>query len=254
MTPDEQKTIDRLIGAVNLAYNSSGRLFWRGFLWGLGRGLGALKKPRHYCHRESLFIEFSRFHIDLYGGGLWSRFTPARSSSNKSPAPLLLGSIHNCTQKTTPQPAGHCRTQLGRNPASSRSRRRVAGGPSAEKLRVGPGQGTHRYPNYWINQHNARRRGGLGRGELTDPAVRERRGRSKRRRYDGEGRQGGQKKAFHREPPKFLCCREHWLSARGSSRVHSMLILPLKQGTLRTQKFSIFDWILGLKYAKIRQW
>ncbi|OGE75767.1 MAG: hypothetical protein A3C85_04375 [Candidatus Doudnabacteria bacterium RIFCSPHIGHO2_02_FULL_48_21] len=41
MTPDEQKTIDRLIGAVNLAYNSSGRLFWRGFLWGLGRGLGA---------------------------------------------------------------------------------------------------------------------------------------------------------------------------------------------------------------------
>lgn len=41
MTPEDEKTIDRLVRAVNLAYNSPGRLFWRGLLWGLGRGLGA---------------------------------------------------------------------------------------------------------------------------------------------------------------------------------------------------------------------
>lgn len=42
MSPEEQqKTVDRLITAVELAYNRPGRLFWRGFLWGLGRGLGA---------------------------------------------------------------------------------------------------------------------------------------------------------------------------------------------------------------------
>jgi len=42
MTPDEQKTIDRLVQAVNFAYSSPGKTFWRGFLWGLGRGLGHL--------------------------------------------------------------------------------------------------------------------------------------------------------------------------------------------------------------------
>lgn len=41
MTPDEQKTIDRLVESVNRAYGSSAHSFWRGFLWGLGRGLGA---------------------------------------------------------------------------------------------------------------------------------------------------------------------------------------------------------------------
>ena len=41
MTPEEQKTIDRLVEAINRGYASSGRLFWRGFLWGLARGLGA---------------------------------------------------------------------------------------------------------------------------------------------------------------------------------------------------------------------
>lgn len=41
MTPQEEKIINRLTRAVNLAYNSPGRLFWRGLLWGLGRGLGA---------------------------------------------------------------------------------------------------------------------------------------------------------------------------------------------------------------------
>lgn len=41
MTPEEQKTIDRLVESIDRAYGSSGRNFWRGFLWGLGRGLGA---------------------------------------------------------------------------------------------------------------------------------------------------------------------------------------------------------------------
>lgn len=41
MTPEEMKTLDRLVAAINLAHNSPGRLFWHGLLWGLGRGLGA---------------------------------------------------------------------------------------------------------------------------------------------------------------------------------------------------------------------
>ena len=42
MTPEEQqKAIDRLASAIELAYNSSGRLFLRGILWGMARGLGA---------------------------------------------------------------------------------------------------------------------------------------------------------------------------------------------------------------------
>ena len=42
MEPQDQKTIDRLVKAVELAYNSPGRMFWRGFLGGLGRGFGYL--------------------------------------------------------------------------------------------------------------------------------------------------------------------------------------------------------------------
>jgi len=42
MTPEEQqKVIEKLIRSIEIGYNSSGRMFWRGFLWGLGRGLGA---------------------------------------------------------------------------------------------------------------------------------------------------------------------------------------------------------------------
>lgn len=39
---DQNKTLERLVEAINLSYNSPGRLFWRGFLWGLGRGIGNL--------------------------------------------------------------------------------------------------------------------------------------------------------------------------------------------------------------------
>ena len=42
MTPDDFKTLDRLVKAVDAAYSSPSRMFWRGFLWGLGRGLGSL--------------------------------------------------------------------------------------------------------------------------------------------------------------------------------------------------------------------
>ena len=35
------KTLERLIHAVNLVYTSPWRLFWRGLLWGLAQGLGA---------------------------------------------------------------------------------------------------------------------------------------------------------------------------------------------------------------------
>lgn len=36
------KTLARLVKAVETAYNSPGKMFWRGFLWGLGKGIGSL--------------------------------------------------------------------------------------------------------------------------------------------------------------------------------------------------------------------
>lgn len=42
MNPDEEKTIKRLTQAVEQAYNSPSKMFWRGLLWGLGRGIGSL--------------------------------------------------------------------------------------------------------------------------------------------------------------------------------------------------------------------
>ncbi len=42
MSPEEQqKVIDRLARAIEVAFNSPGHLFWRGILWGVARGLGA---------------------------------------------------------------------------------------------------------------------------------------------------------------------------------------------------------------------
>lgn len=42
MDQQNEKTLERLVRAVELAYNSPGRMFWRGFLGGLGRGIGYL--------------------------------------------------------------------------------------------------------------------------------------------------------------------------------------------------------------------
>ena len=42
MNEDQNKTLDRLAKAVDAAYNSGGKTFWRGFLYGLGRGFGNL--------------------------------------------------------------------------------------------------------------------------------------------------------------------------------------------------------------------
>ena len=41
MTPEEQKTIDRLVSAINTAYGSFWRLFFRGIVSGIAQGLGA---------------------------------------------------------------------------------------------------------------------------------------------------------------------------------------------------------------------
>lgn len=38
---DKQKSIDRLVEAINKTYNRPGNLIWRGFLIGLASGLGA---------------------------------------------------------------------------------------------------------------------------------------------------------------------------------------------------------------------
>lgn len=42
MDEKDSKTIERLVQALEAAYNSPGKMFWRGFLWGLGRGIGNL--------------------------------------------------------------------------------------------------------------------------------------------------------------------------------------------------------------------
>jgi len=39
---DQEKNIEQLARAIERGYGSAGRAFWRGFLWGLGRGLGTL--------------------------------------------------------------------------------------------------------------------------------------------------------------------------------------------------------------------
>lgn len=39
---DQEKTLERLAQAVEAVYASPKRMFWRGFLWGLGRGLGTI--------------------------------------------------------------------------------------------------------------------------------------------------------------------------------------------------------------------
>ena len=40
--PDQEKTLNALARAVEAVYASPKRMFWRGFLWGLGRGLGTI--------------------------------------------------------------------------------------------------------------------------------------------------------------------------------------------------------------------
>ena len=42
MEERDQKTLERLARAVETVYSSPGKTFWRGFLFGLGRGMGAL--------------------------------------------------------------------------------------------------------------------------------------------------------------------------------------------------------------------
>jgi len=41
-TPQNQKVLKQLLQAVETAYASPGKMFWRGLLWGLGRGIGNL--------------------------------------------------------------------------------------------------------------------------------------------------------------------------------------------------------------------
>lgn len=40
-TPPD-KNLDQLVEALNRNYGSGRKLFWRGFIWGLGKGIGNL--------------------------------------------------------------------------------------------------------------------------------------------------------------------------------------------------------------------
>ncbi|MDP3740984.1 MAG: hypothetical protein Q8R08_01500 [bacterium] len=42
MNPEHEEKIEKLAKAIELVYGSPGKVFWRGFLWGLGRGVGNL--------------------------------------------------------------------------------------------------------------------------------------------------------------------------------------------------------------------
>lgn len=42
MSPDQEQKIEKLTKAIDSAYSSPGRMFWRGLMWGLGRGIGNL--------------------------------------------------------------------------------------------------------------------------------------------------------------------------------------------------------------------
>ncbi|KKW28644.1 MAG: hypothetical protein A3K06_03810 [Candidatus Doudnabacteria bacterium RIFCSPHIGHO2_01_52_17] len=42
MDEKQNKTLEKLARAVEASYNSAGKMFWRGFLYGLGRGIGNL--------------------------------------------------------------------------------------------------------------------------------------------------------------------------------------------------------------------
>lgn len=42
MNPEQEQKIDKLVKAIDAAYSSPGRMFWRGMMWGLGRGVGNL--------------------------------------------------------------------------------------------------------------------------------------------------------------------------------------------------------------------
>lgn len=42
MSPDQEQNLEKLAKAIELAYSSPGKVFWRGLLWGLGRGIGNL--------------------------------------------------------------------------------------------------------------------------------------------------------------------------------------------------------------------
>ena len=42
MTPDQEQKIEKLAKAIDLATGTPGKIFWRGLLWGLGRGVGNL--------------------------------------------------------------------------------------------------------------------------------------------------------------------------------------------------------------------
>lgn len=42
MTSDQEKNLEKLAEAVERGYGSKSGIFWRGFLWGLGRGIGNL--------------------------------------------------------------------------------------------------------------------------------------------------------------------------------------------------------------------
>lgn len=42
MASEEDKTIQKLVKALDTTYGSAGKVFWRSFLAGLGRGIGSL--------------------------------------------------------------------------------------------------------------------------------------------------------------------------------------------------------------------
>ena len=68
---------------MDAAYNSAGKMFWRGFLYGLGRGIGNL--VGFLLLLAVLFYLFKLSGLDETFGKLWESFNKISNTLNSLP-------------------------------------------------------------------------------------------------------------------------------------------------------------------------
>lgn len=83
MDNEQEKTVIRLVKALELAYESPKRMFWRGLLWGLGRGIGNL--VGWLLLVAILFYLFKISGLDTVFRDIISAFQNVSDSVNKLP-------------------------------------------------------------------------------------------------------------------------------------------------------------------------
>lgn len=83
MNEEQNKTLEKLTQAVETAYNSGGKTFWRGFLYGLGRGIGNL--VGFLLLLAVLFYLFKLSGLDETFAKLWEGFNKISNTLNSLP-------------------------------------------------------------------------------------------------------------------------------------------------------------------------